>query len=193
MLPLNTDDGGDDQLPDDAPEESLPGALEEQRNEVRAEHDQTMEEMSQEPPPEQTDVQAEHDQVLGEMSQDEPDAAPAQDVQDAQVDESPPPQQAVEKVGRYYVSPKDRTYKNREERRAEHDRVMGEIRDQGGDVGGFEPPGFDEGDGGMPSDMEAMQQFASTTATGISTLGNALTDATRRIEEAIAAMERGRL
>jgi hypothetical protein len=139
----------EDGLPESDQDDSLPANLEEQRDEIHAEHDKVLDDLG--PPPDAEGARAEHDAVLDSLDQDapadairdehdavldelsgaladEPAQSPIQQAQDVPLDESVALRPPQEKQGRYYVPPAERKPANREDRRAEHDRVLSEMR-----------------------------------------------------------------
>jgi len=133
------EDQQEDVTPAVPPDDPLPGAQEQQRAAMESGHGEvlsaltpdvaepTADEATPEPPPvEQPDIQAEHDEPMRNLTPEveqpqEQDDAPQKPV--AEQSPGPPP---PKKQDRYYVPPKERTRENREDRRAAHDRWMGE-------------------------------------------------------------------
>lgn len=126
----------DDQIPDDAPEETLPDyaapdPLAEKIAGMKDYHAAVLDDLGSDPAPEDGSpgsVELNLEKVLDEMSSSLEEPQPsmfgeAASIPDVGIGESPEPHK-----GKYYVPPGERTPSNREERRAEHDRILEEMR-----------------------------------------------------------------
>lgn len=159
---------------------------------------------------------AEHSEVIDELSvpvpeiADDPSMSPVHDVSsvpaetlDDSIDE---PQR-----GRYYVKPQDRTPANREERRAEHDRVIGEMSqpgtapvadnlqdyfsqlDKDGQLDATGAPKDDRGDNPKSTEEQAFRTFFDADSNNRNEVANMLLNHARRVDEITERLERARV
>lgn len=178
------------------PDDSLPGQPEEQRDESRAEHETVMDEMSSAAPADPTELAIDHDKILDELSGSmaEPEDTPVGDVTRVpdlgELASEPRPK---DPTLRHYVPPQERTPANREDRRAEHERIMAALRKP---ESSFAPDFSHAEDDDADADgsfHSGMKDFLEADTRHKDTVASMLTDSVRRIEDATTALERARL
>ncbi len=171
----------DQEIPDDtnpvSSDETLPGAPEDKRAEMEAAHDEALDVLPIDPPIEAApDIQAQHDAIMSEIPDMEAprDVANPLDIDPESLDDeagpTPPTSRAKnygqsppEKQKKYYVPPSERTPANREQRRAEHNRILNS-QDGGGEDDGQKYNDFLDAGGADddPGQEGGVQQFAQS-------------------------------